>query len=77
MADGEEAGETGQQHQPQADDAVDQDEGELGQQVFRQQPRRCQQPQAQQPVPEDMAAVLGELDVLAVVGLEMKRRKRI
>jgi hypothetical protein len=70
VAQREQAGEAGQQHQAEADDAVDQHEGELGQPVLGKEPGRGDQQQAQRAVPEHVAAVPGQLNVLAVVGLE-------
>ncbi len=72
VAQREQAGEAGQQHQAQAGNRIDQDEGQLGQPVFGEQPGCGQQQQQQGAVPEDMAAVLGEIDVLTVVSLEDK-----
>ncbi|MNT51266.1 hypothetical protein D3C72_1882260 [compost metagenome] len=72
MAQRKQAGEAGQQHQPQAHHGVDQHKGELRQPVLLDHPGRGQQEQAQQAVPEHVPAVFGELDVLVVVGLENK-----
>jgi hypothetical protein len=70
VPDRELPGEAGQQHQPQADDAVDQHEGQLRQPVLGQQPGRGDQHRTQEAIPEHVAAVLGEGDVLGVAGLE-------
>ena len=43
MAEREQAGVAGEQHQPEADDGVDQHEGELGEPVLGEQPRRGEQ----------------------------------
>ena len=72
MADGKQPGKAGQHHQAQAHDRIDQDEGQLREQVLRHQPGRRQQQQAQQPIPEAMAVVLGQAQVLLVTGLEQK-----
>jgi hypothetical protein len=70
VADGEQAGEAGQQHQPQAHDGIDQHEGHLRQPVLGNSHGRGQQPAGQQAVPEDVPAMLGQVDVLGVAGLE-------
>ena len=72
MADREQAGEARQQHQPEPDDAVDQHEGQLRQPVLGKQPRRGEQHEQQHAVPEAMARVLRERDVLVVRGLEQE-----
>ena len=64
------AGEAGQQHQAEADDGVDADEGDLRQRVFRQQKRRGNQGNGQGGVPETLAAMLEQGDVLLVACLE-------
>jgi hypothetical protein len=64
VAQRELAGEARQQHQPQADDAVDEHEGQLRQPVFGQQPGRGQQGSAAGRT-RTLAAVLGQADVLA------------
>ena len=66
MAEREQAGVAGQQHQAEADDRIDEDEGELGQPVLGHEPRRGEQRQHQQAVPERLPAVLDEADVLEV-----------
>jgi hypothetical protein len=70
MAEREQAGEAGEQHQAEADHRVDEDEGELRQPVLRDDPGRGQHRQHQQAVPEHVPAVLGQADVLQVAGLE-------
>ena len=72
VAQREQTGEAGQQHQPQAHNRVNQHKGELRQPVLVHQPGRCEQEQAQQAVPEHMAAVFGQPDVLVVIGLEQE-----
>jgi hypothetical protein len=76
VSQGKQAGEASQQHQAQAHDGVNEHEGELGQPVFLDHPRCRQQEQQQQAVPEHVPAMLGQLDVLVVVGLENKAHVR-
>ena len=70
VADREQPGEAGQHHQPEADDAVDQDEGQLRQAVALQPPGCGDQRQHQQRIPDPVATVLGQHDVLVVARLE-------
>ena len=63
-------GEADEQHQPEADDRIDEDEVQLRQDVLAGDERRGEQHQAQQPVPEELPAVLEQADVLVVAGLE-------
>ena len=72
MAQGEQASEAGQQHQPKPRNRVDQDKGQLRQPVLGKQPGCRYQQQHQRAVPEHMAGVLGKIDVLPVVGFEDK-----
>jgi hypothetical protein len=66
------AGEAGQQHQAEADDGVDADEAELRQRIFRQHEGRGEQGHGQRGVPELLAAVLEQRDVLLVAGFEQE-----
>ena len=70
VAEREQAGVAGEQHQAEADDGVDQHEGELGEPVLGEQPRRREQRGDEQAVPERLPAVLDEADVLEVGRLE-------
>ena len=70
MAEREEAGVAGEQHQAEADDGVDQHERQLGEPVLGEQPRRGEQREHEQAIPERLPAVLDEADVLEVGRLE-------
>jgi len=72
VAQRKQTGKPDRQHQSESGDGVDQDESQLGQVVLGKQPRCCEQQQQQDAVPEHMAAMLGKIDVLPVVGLEDK-----
>ena len=59
-----------EQHQPEADDRIDADELQLREDVAADEIRHRKQEHAEQPIPEDLAAVLKQADVLGVVGFE-------
>src|SRR6476661_1736870 len=60
----------GEQHQAEANGRIDADELKLGENVAADEIRRRKKEQSEQPVPEDLPAVLKQPDVLRVAGLE-------
>jgi len=79
-ADGEERsvadrhlpGEPGQQHQPQPDDRIHDDVFQLQQIVFADHERRRDQQHCKRGVPEALAVVLEQAQILPVLGFEQK-----
>ena len=76
VAQREQPGKACQQHQAHAHHRVDQHKGQLRQPVLGHHPRGGHQEQAQQAVPKYMAAVLGQLHVLVVIGFKNETHAR-
>jgi hypothetical protein len=72
MAERDLAGEADQDHQADAGDRIDPDEDQLRDPVVGQQPRGGGEREQQRAVPEYLAAMLEQADVLLVIGLEEK-----
>jgi hypothetical protein len=70
VAEADKPGEADQQHQADAGDRQNEDLSEFADIEDRQQPRRRQHRQPEQAVPEDLAAVLEQTDVVEIGGLE-------
>src|SRR5690606_11605929 len=63
-------GEADEDHQRDADDRIDEDKNELALQIAADKIGRCRQHGEKKPIGPPMPAMLEELDVLLVVGLE-------